>query len=92
MFMSIIVRLMSVFMFCMSCHLFCVLYVFVLFCVSVCLCTGHTQNNGAVSVVFTIETAPFFCVCSVHAFFCGLCYVFIPNTLYSIDTRINDEG
>jgi hypothetical protein len=26
---------------------------------------GHTQNNGAVSIVFTIETAPFFCVYSV---------------------------
>jgi hypothetical protein len=24
--------------------------------------TGHTQNNGAVSIVFTIETAPFFYV------------------------------
>jgi hypothetical protein len=24
--------------------------------------TGHTQNNGAVSIAFTIETAPFFCV------------------------------
>jgi hypothetical protein len=24
--------------------------------------TGRTQNNGAVSIVFTIETAPFFCV------------------------------
>jgi hypothetical protein len=28
--------------------------------------TGHTQNNGAVSVVFTIETAPFVCVCPVY--------------------------
>jgi hypothetical protein len=27
--------------------------------------TGHTQKNGAVSIVFTIETAPLFCVCSV---------------------------
>ena len=27
--------------------------------------TGHTQKNGAVSIVFTIETAPFFCVCPV---------------------------
>jgi hypothetical protein len=25
-------------------------------------CTGHTQKNGAVSIVFIIETAPFFCV------------------------------
>jgi hypothetical protein len=24
--------------------------------------TGHTQNNGAVSIVNTIETAPLFCV------------------------------
>jgi hypothetical protein len=24
--------------------------------------TGHTQKNGAVSIVFTIETAPFFYV------------------------------
>jgi hypothetical protein len=28
-------------------------------------CTGHTQKNGAVSMVFTIETAPLFCVCPV---------------------------
>jgi hypothetical protein len=27
--------------------------------------TGHTQKNGAVSIVNTIETAPFFCVCPV---------------------------
>ena len=28
--------------------------------------TGHTQQNGAVSIVNTIETAPFFCVCPVY--------------------------
>ena len=28
--------------------------------------TGHTQTNGAVLIVFTINTAPFFCVCPVH--------------------------
>jgi hypothetical protein len=28
--------------------------------------TGHTQNNGAVSSILTIQTAPFFCVCPVH--------------------------
>jgi hypothetical protein len=28
--------------------------------------TGHTQNNGAVSIVNTIETAPFVYVCTVH--------------------------
>jgi hypothetical protein len=28
--------------------------------------TGHTQNNGAVLIVNTIKTAPFFCVCPVH--------------------------
>jgi hypothetical protein len=27
--------------------------------------TGYTQKNGAVSIVFTIEPAPFFCVYSV---------------------------
>jgi hypothetical protein len=27
--------------------------------------TGHTQKNGAVLIVFTITTAPFFCVCPV---------------------------
>jgi hypothetical protein len=27
--------------------------------------TGHTQTNGAVLTVFTIKTAPFFCVCPV---------------------------
>jgi hypothetical protein len=28
--------------------------------------TGLTQKNGAVLIVFTIETAPFFCVCPVY--------------------------
>ena len=28
--------------------------------------TGHTQKNGAVLIVNTIKTAPFFCVCPVH--------------------------
>jgi hypothetical protein len=27
--------------------------------------TGHTQKNGAVSIVNTIKTAPLFCVCPV---------------------------
>jgi hypothetical protein len=29
---------------------------------------GHTQKNGAVVIVFTIKTAPFFCVCPVYLF------------------------
>jgi hypothetical protein len=28
--------------------------------------TGHTQKKGAVLIVFTIKTAPFFCVCTVY--------------------------
>jgi hypothetical protein len=28
--------------------------------------TGHTQKNGAVVIVNTIKTAPFFCVCPVY--------------------------
>ena len=28
--------------------------------------TGYTQKNGAVSIVFTNETVPFFCVYSVY--------------------------
>jgi hypothetical protein len=28
--------------------------------------TGSTQNNGAVVIVNTIKTAPFFCVCPVY--------------------------
>jgi hypothetical protein len=27
--------------------------------------TGHTQKNGAVSIIFIIETALYFCVCPV---------------------------
>jgi hypothetical protein len=27
--------------------------------------TGYTQKNGAVLIVFTIKTAPLFCVCPV---------------------------
>jgi hypothetical protein len=29
--------------------------------------TGHTQKNGAVLIVNTIKTAPFFCVCPVYS-------------------------
>jgi hypothetical protein len=29
--------------------------------------TGNTQTNGAVLIVFTINTAPFFCVCPVFS-------------------------
>ena len=29
--------------------------------------TGHTQKNDAVVIVFTIKTAPFFCVYPVHS-------------------------
>jgi hypothetical protein len=28
--------------------------------------TGYTQKNGAVLIVFTITTAPLFCVCPVY--------------------------
>jgi hypothetical protein len=28
--------------------------------------TGNTQKNGAVSIVFTVDTAPFVCVCTVY--------------------------
>jgi hypothetical protein len=31
--------------------------------------TGHTQKNGAVLIVNTTKTAPFFCVCPVHSEF-----------------------
>ena len=31
------------------------------------VCTGHTQNNGAVLIVFTIKPTPLFCVCPVYA-------------------------
>jgi hypothetical protein len=30
--------------------------------------TGYTQKNGAVSIVFTFETAPLFCVCPVYIY------------------------
>jgi hypothetical protein len=30
--------------------------------------TGHTQKNGAVLIVNSIKTAPFFCVCPVFVF------------------------
>ena len=36
--------------------------------------TGHTQKNGAGSIVFTIETAPLFCVYPVYLLiFLSLC-------------------
>jgi hypothetical protein len=31
-----------------------------------CIYTEYTQKNGAVSIVFTIETAPLFCVYPVY--------------------------
>jgi hypothetical protein len=33
--------------------------------------TGYTQQNGAVLIVFTIKTAPFFCVCPVLSYRCA---------------------
>jgi hypothetical protein len=30
--------------------------------------TGHTQKNGAVVIVNTIKTAPFFCVCPIYIY------------------------
>jgi hypothetical protein len=30
--------------------------------------TWHTQKNGAVLIVFTIKSAPFFCVCPVYIY------------------------
>ena len=49
-----------------NCHILCVW----------CNNTGYTQNNGAVSIVFTIETAPFFCVYPV---------IIVPNWFRSGD-------
>ena len=44
--------------------------------------TGHTQKSGAVSIVNTTETAPFFCVCPVYT----LCmYVY---TMYIFHTHV----
>jgi hypothetical protein len=31
-----------------------------------CVNTRHTQKNGAVSTVNTVEITPFFCVCPVY--------------------------
>jgi hypothetical protein len=45
--------------------------------------TGCTQKNGVVSIVFTIETAPFFCVHSVLSYLL-LYYIFIFYYLYYI--------
>ena len=41
-------------------------------CMYVCMyvCTGHTQKNGAVLIVNTITSAPFFCVCPVCMYVC----------------------
>jgi hypothetical protein len=33
--------------------------------------TGHTQKNGAVLIVNTVKTAPFFCVCLVYETYVG---------------------
>ena len=43
--------------------------------------TGHTEKNGAVSIVFTIETAPFFCVYPVHRIYT----LFGQNTKFLTD-------
>jgi hypothetical protein len=44
--------------------------------------TGYTQKNGAVSVVKTIETAPFFCVYSV--------YIYIYIYIYTSRSSLSD--
>jgi NADH:ubiquinone oxidoreductase subunit D len=37
-------------------------------CIYVYTYTGHTQENDAVLIVFTIKTGPFFCVRPVHTY------------------------
>jgi hypothetical protein len=40
-------------------------------------CAGYTQNNGAVSIVNTIETAPFFCVFPVFKLYVtSTCFIY----------------
>jgi hypothetical protein len=46
--------------------------------------TGHTQKNGAVLIVNTIKTEPFFCVCPVFVnytpiYVCMLVYFTVHN-------------
>jgi hypothetical protein len=38
------------------------------FCIPTCgeINTGHTQKNSAAYMVYSIDTAPFFCVCPVR--------------------------
>jgi hypothetical protein len=48
--------------------------------------TGHAQKNGAVSIVFTIETAPFFCVYSVLVISVSV------ESLYSNDDDDDDDN
>jgi hypothetical protein len=49
--------------------------------------TGHTQKNGEVLIVFTIKTAPFFCVCPVFSeanFLTKNWYAFVTSSIMLI--------
>jgi hypothetical protein len=46
-------------------------------CIGGYIYTGHTQKNGAVSIVFTIETAPLFCVYPVYINIYSLREIFV---------------
>jgi hypothetical protein len=50
--------------------------------------TGYTQKNGAVSIVKTIETAPFFCVYPVLYLY--QCYMFRLSFIIIIIYEVAD--
>jgi hypothetical protein len=54
--------------------------------------TGHTQKNGAVSKEFTIDTAPFFCVCPVYAFYLVHLFVVMKITETQVVTSLTNEA
>jgi hypothetical protein len=51
--------------------------------------TGRTKNNGAVLIVNTIKTAPFFCVCPVYIHtFTGYHITVSCQVHYQYDSRV----
>ena len=51
--------------------------------------TGHTQNNGAVLIVNTIKTAPFFYVCPVYSHLKKILYFIITYFLLHVSAYLS---
>jgi hypothetical protein len=60
-------------------------YLYIIYTLCYTAYTGYTQKNSEVSIVFTFETALFFCVCPVYIYllFQSQCTIALNVWFYS---------